>query len=207
MRNAYAIVGIAGLVVILGGAYAFNRNFTRGSDAEPQGITNSISPTTDAPMSSTLTLTSSAFGDNTSIPSQFTCDGDRGVSPALSIGGVPESTKSLALIMDDPDVPKALHADGVFDHWVLFNIPADTHEIAEGGSVGMAGANGAGKNSYTGPCPPPQYEPSEHRYVFKLYALDSELALQAGAAKADVEKAMAGHIITETRLVGRYKRI
>lgn len=209
MRNAYAIVGIAGLVVIIGGAYAFNRNFTRGSDTGPQGITNSISQK-DVPMSSTLTLTSSAFGDNASIPSRFTCDGDRSVSPALSIVGVPEDTKSLALIMDDPDVPKALHADGVFDHWVLFNIPADTHEIAEGGPPaggGMAGANGAGKNAYTGPCPPPQYEPSEHRYVFKLYALDSELALPAGAAKADVEKAMDGHIIAETRLVGRYKRI
>jgi len=156
---------------------------------------------------STLTLTSSAFAEGASIPSRFTCDGDRSVSPALSIAGVPEGTKSLALIMDDPDVPKALHADGVFDHWVLFNIPADTREIPEGTSVGVAGANGAGKNAYTGPCPPPQYEPSEHRYVFKLYALDSELALQQGATKADVEKAMEGHIVAQAQLVGRYKRI
>jgi len=103
-------------------------------------------------------------------------------------------------------VPKALHADGVFDHWVLFNIPAETREIPEGGSVGIAGANGAGKNAYTGPCPPPQYEPSEHRYVFKLYALDSELPLQAGATKADVEKVMEGHIVAQTELVGTYKR-
>jgi len=103
-------------------------------------------------------------------------------------------------------VPKALHADGVFDHWVLFNIPAETREIPEGGSVGVAGANGAGKNAYTGPCPPPQYEPSEHRYIFKLYALDSELPLRAGATKADVEKVMEGHIVAQTELVGRYKR-
>ncbi|MEK7156632.1 MAG: YbhB/YbcL family Raf kinase inhibitor-like protein [Patescibacteria group bacterium] len=202
MRNAYVIVGIAGLIVFAGAAYAFNRSFTQPGDTVYTEAGTSNSMTT-----STFTLTSSAFTDNASIPPQFTCDGDRSVSPALSITGVPEGTKSLALIMDDPDVPKALHADGVFDHWVLFNIPADTREIPEGGSVGVAGANGAGKNAYTGPCPPPQYEPSEHRYIFKLYALDSELALQAGASKADVEKAMEGHIIAETRLTGRYKRI
>ena len=204
MRNAYAIVGIAGLIVFLGAAYAFNRSSTQSGD------TISTQARTDASISmapSTLTLTSSAFAEGASIPSRFTCDGDRSVSPALSIAGVPEGTKSLALIMDDPDVPKALHADGVFDHWVLFNIPADTREIPEGTSVGVAGENGAGKNAYTGPCPPPQYEPSEHRYVFKLYALDSELALQQGATKADVEKAMEGHIVAQAQLVGRYKRI
>ena len=204
MRNAYAIVGIAGLIVFAGAAYAFNRSFTQPGD------TVSTQARTDASISmapSTLTLTSSAFAEGASIPSRFTCDGDRSVSPALSIAGVPEGTKSLALIMDDPDVPKALHADGVFDHWVLFNISPDTREIPEGKSVGVAGENGAGKNAYTGPCPPPQYEPSEHRYIFKLYALDSELALQAGAAKADVEKAMEGHIIAQAELIGRYKRI
>jgi len=203
MRNAYAIVGIAGLIVFLGAAYAFNRSSTQSGDT----VANQAR--TDASISmapSTLTLTSSAFAEGASIPPRFTCDGDRSVSPALSIGGVPEGTKSLALIMDDPDVPKQLHADGVFDHWVLFNISPDTREIPEGKSVGIAGANGAGKNAYTGPCPPPQYEPSEHRYVFKLYALDSELPLQAGAAKADVEKAMEGHIVAQAQLVGRYKR-
>lgn len=203
MRNAYVIVGIAGLIVFLGAAYAFNRSSTQPRNT----ISAAVRTNTSASMAtSTLTLTSPAFVDNASIPPRFTCDGDRGVSPALSIGGVPEGAKSLALIMDDPDVPKVLHTDGVFDHWVLFNIPADTREIPEGESVGVAGANGAGKNAYTGPCPPPQYEPSEHRYIFKLYALDSELALETGASKADVEKAMEGHIIGQAQLVGRYKR-
>lgn len=211
MRNAYAIVGIAGLIVFTGAAYAFNRSFTkpRPAVAGPRD-TVSTGARSDASISmttSTLTLTSPAFADNASIPPRFTCDGDRSVSPALLIAGVPEGTKSLTLIMDDPDVPKALHADGVFDHWVLFNISADAREIAEGGSVGVAGANGAGKNAYTGPCPPPQYEPSEHRYIFRLYALDDELPLQTGATKEEVEKAMEGHIIAETRLTGRYKRI
>ncbi len=204
MRNAYAIVGIAGLIVFIGAAYAFNRSFTQSRDTVSTETRNGISISM---ATSTLTLTSPAFAEGASIPSRFTCDGDRSVSPPLSIGGVPEGTKSLALIMDDPDVPKALHADGVFDHWVLFNIPAETREIPEGGTVGVPGANGAGKNAYTGPCPPPQYEPSEHRYIFNLYALDETLPLQAGAGRADVEKAMQGHILGQAQLVARYKRI
>lgn len=128
------------------------------------------------------------------------------MNPALSIGGVPDSARSLVLIMDDPDVPKALKPDGVFDHWTLFNIPVITKEIASGVTVGVVGENGAGKNEYTGPCPPKQYEPSEHRYFFRLYALDIELPLKTGASKTDVLKAMEGHIITQAELVGRYKR-
>lgn len=205
MRNAYALLGLAWLIIIVAGVYAVNRNLTRTGNTVPQDVINL--ETSASMATSTLTLTSPAFADNASIPSRFTCDGDRTVSPELAIEGVPVGTKSLALIMDDPDVPKALHADGVFEHWVLFNIPVETREIPEGGSAGVVGANGAGKNAYTGPCPPPQYEPSEHRYIFKLYALDSELPLQAEATKADVENAMSGHIIAETRLVGRYKRI
>jgi len=157
-------------------------------------------------VTSTLLLTSLAFIANGSIPSRYTCDGDRSVSPALAIAGVPAAAKSLALIMDDPDVPKQLRPDGVFDHWTLFNIPASTRAIAEGGTVGIAGANGAGKNAYTGPCPPAQYEPSEHRYVFTLYALDSLLALPAGATKKEVKAAMQGHILDQTQLIGKYKR-
>jgi Raf kinase inhibitor-like YbhB/YbcL family protein len=154
----------------------------------------------------TLKLTSPAFAESGSIPSMYTCDGERSLSPALTFAGVPAAAKSLALIMDDPDVPKQLRPDGVFDHWTLFNIPASTHEIPEGGSVGIAGANGAGKNAYTGPCPPPQYEPSEHRYVFTLYALDRMLALKAGATKQEVKTAMQGHILDQTQLIGKYKR-
>src|SRR3989344_2174009 len=156
MRNAYAIVGVAALVVIAGGAYAFNRSFTQPRDTVSTQ-TRTGAPTTMSTL--TLSLTSSAFAEDASIPSRFPCDGDRSVSPPLSMAGVPQGTKSLALIMDDPDVPKALYGDGVFDHWVLFNIPPETREIPEGGSAGVAGANSAGENAYTGPCPPPQYEP------------------------------------------------
>jgi Raf kinase inhibitor-like YbhB/YbcL family protein len=157
-------------------------------------------------VTSTLILASLAFVANGSIPSKYTCDGDPSLSPALTIAGVPTAAKSLTLIMDDPDVPKQLRPDGVFDHWTLFNILASTRAIAEGGSVGIAGANGTGKNAYTGPCPPPQYEPSEHRYVFTLYALDRMLALKAGATKTEVKAAMQGHILDQTQLTGKYKR-
>ena len=154
-----------------------------------------------------MTLTSSAFENGGMIPAKYTCDGDRTISPPLEISGVPETVKSLVLIMDDPDVPKVLHANGVFDHWVVFNMPADTKMIPEGGPVpGIAGANGAKTNAYTGPCPPPQYEPSEHRYVFKLYALSAVLALSAGATKEEVLDALASVKLEETELIGRYSR-
>ncbi|MBI4093898.1 YbhB/YbcL family Raf kinase inhibitor-like protein [Candidatus Kaiserbacteria bacterium] len=156
-----------------------------------------------------VTLTSPAFQNEASIPSQFTCDAEN-ISPPLSISGVPESTKSLALLVDDPDIPQVFKEQrGIdsFDHWTLFNIPSQTREIAQSGSVGTRGANDSGRNDYTGPCPPKEYEPSEHRYFFRLYALDTMLDLPVGASKADVLGAMQGHIIEQTELMGRYKRL
>jgi hypothetical protein len=194
LRNSLLFVGI-GAIVVIAGAVMISR------DPAPEAGAASENKN----MSSTLTLNTSAFEQGQTIPSKYTCDGDN-VSPPLSFGGVPEGTKTLALIMDDPDVPKQLKPDGVFDHWTLFNITPDTREIPENGSAGTAGANGAGKSAYTGPCPPAQYEPSEHRYFFRLYALDGELDLPAGASKNDVLTAMEGHIISEVELMGRYKR-
>mgnify|MGYP001580646994 FL=1 len=153
----------------------------------------------------TLSLTSSAFENGASIPARFTCDGE-GVSPALDIAGVPDGTKSLALLVDDPDVPKQLKPDGVFDHWTLFNIDPQTTRIAEGGTVGTAGVNGRGAQKYTGPCPPGEYEPTEHRYFFRLLALDVMLDLAAGATKQEVLDASAGHIVGEISLMGKYRR-
>ena len=158
-------------------------------------------------MDTILTLTSSAFPNGGMIPAKYTCDGDRTLSPPLTIAGVPKGAKSLVLIMDDPDVPKQLRPEGVFDHWVVFNIPPDTTSIGEGGPVpGISGANGRGDAAYTGPCPPPEYEPSEHRYIFKLYALDSLLSLGTGATKKEVLDALASVRIEEAELVGRYSR-
>jgi len=154
-----------------------------------------------------FSLSSPAFENGGKIPSKYTCDEDRFLSPPLSISGVPESAASLALIMDDPDVRKEKHPSGVFNHWVLFNLPPDTAEIPEGKPVGTAGTNGRGEMGYRGPCPPPEYEPSEHRYIFRLYALDEVLNLPSGATKKEVLAAMEGHIIAITEFVGRYRRV
>lgn len=192
MREAYVLIGIAAIIVGAGAWYAFNRNST---EIVETGI-----------MASTLSLTSSAFGHQAPIPSTYTCDGND-MSPPLSWTGIPEGTASFALIMDDPDVPKELKSDGVFDHWTLFNIPPEIREIPQGGSVGVAGENSRREQKYTGPCPPPQYEPSEHRYFFRLYALDTILDLPAGSSKIQVLAMMEGHIIGQAELVGKYQRI
>lgn len=154
-----------------------------------------------------MKLTSPVIVNEGPIPSKYTCDGQRDLNPPLSITGVPEGAAALALIVEDPDVPKQVKADGMFDHWVLFNIPPDTTEIGEGEAPGTQGANGAGQNAYTGPCPPPQYEPSMHRYIFTLYALDEELTLSEGTSKEDVRTAMLGHMLEEAHLIGTYRKV
>jgi Raf kinase inhibitor-like YbhB/YbcL family protein len=195
MSKAYVVVGIAALVIIIGAWYGSPKSFTdKGATIDSMNVTTSLS------------LTSLAFPDGTSIPSKYTCDEDRLLNPPLNISGVPEEAVSLALIMDDPDVPKEKVPSGVIDHWILFNIPPDTKDIPEGGSAGIAGANTRGANAYMGPCPPVEFMPNEHRYFFKLYALDTMLDLTEGASRADVEKAMEGHVIAETQLMGKYKK-
>jgi len=144
-----------------------------------------------------MKLTSSAFENEGSIPAEFTCDGDD-VSPPLAISEAPENTKSLALVCDDPDAPV-----GTWDHWVVFNIPADTKEIAKATDPqGTGGKNSWGRTGYGGPCPPS----GVHRYFFKLYALDTELDLAEGSGKGEVEQAMEGHILVQAELMGKYQR-
>ena len=150
-----------------------------------------------------MKLTSSAFRDHEIIPSRYTCEGQN-VNPPLEISGVPPEAKSLVLLVDDPDVPKHLRPDGMWDHWVLFNINPQTTAIAENSVPrgALHGKNTGGKNAYGGPCPPDR----EHRYYFKLYALDTRLELGEGATKAELEAAMQGHILTEGVLMGKYIR-
>jgi len=144
-----------------------------------------------------MKLTSSAFENEGAIPSEFTCDGD-GISPPLAISEVPENTKTLALISDDPDAPA-----GMWVHWVVFNIPPDTKEIPQGTEPqGVQGNTDFGRTGYGGPCPPS----GTHRYFFKLYALDTELDLPEGSIKGEVEQAMEGHILAQTELMGKYQR-
>lgn len=191
--QVYAIVGIT-LTVLLGVLWwGVEHKKTTPDTMKPS-------------MTTVFSISSSAFADGDSIPATYTCDGTRDLSPPLRISGVPVSVLSLVLVVEDPDVPKMLKHDGIFDHWILFDIPPETKEIPQGATAGIAGANSAGRNAYTGPCPPPQYEPSEHRYVFTLYALDTKLNLQPGANKQEVLIAMQGHVIAQTTLIGRYKK-
>jgi len=150
-----------------------------------------------------IKVTSRAFQEGGMIPRRYTCDGED-VSPPLAWTGVPEGTKTIALIGDDPDAPM-----GTWVHWVLFNLPANIKELAEAVPADKELLSGAkqGRNDfrrigYGGPCPPG----GTHRYFFRLYALDSGLDLAAGASKADLLKAIQGHVLAEGQLMGKYKR-
>ncbi|MCW4025673.1 MAG: YbhB/YbcL family Raf kinase inhibitor-like protein [Candidatus Bathyarchaeota archaeon] len=143
-----------------------------------------------------LTVKSKAFEHGKQIPPKYTCD-QTGTSPPLSISGVPKTSKSLTLIMDDPDAPS-----GTFVHWIIWNIPPQTSEINEDTAPGVEGLNSGGEIGYTPPCPP--Y--GTHRYVFKIYALDCELALSKKSNKQDLEAALQGHVIAKAELLGLYSR-
>lgn len=156
-----------------------------------------------------MILTSPVFADGEMIPVQYTCDGE-GTIPPLSFANMPVGTQSLVLVMDDPDIPQEVKEGAgidVFDHWVVFNMPADADGVTEGQEpAGMLGENSAGENGYTGPCPPAEYAPTTHRYVFRLYALDVELDSEAGATKAEIERAMNEHVLARATLTGRYQK-
>ncbi len=162
--------------------------------------------TIDAEAAMALTLTSPAFKAQGQIPAKYTCEGDE-VSPPLNWSGVPEGTKSLALIMDDPDVPDPAAPKRVWVHWVVYNIPPDAHGLPENaGKAGLpkgavAGVNDFKQAGYGGPCPPI----GRHRYFHKLYALDTTLKLNA-ATKRDLEAAMEGHVLAKAELIGTYQK-
>jgi Raf kinase inhibitor-like YbhB/YbcL family protein len=150
-----------------------------------------------------LSLTSSAFASGADMPSLYTCDG-RDISPPLAWAGVPEQAKSLVLIVDDPDAPDPKAPRMTWVHWVAYNLPPDTSGLAEGGGLpagAIAGINDFQHTRYGGPCPPI----GRHRYFFKLYALDRVLPDLGHATKAQVERAMAGHVLAQAQLIGTYQ--
>lgn len=151
-----------------------------------------------------IDISSPVFREGTAIPARYTCEGED-VSPELNWSGLPAGTKSLALIVDDPDAPR-----GTFTHWVLFNLPASATTLPEGVPAAPELPDGSkqgrtdfGHTGYGGPCPPPG---RPHRYRFTLYALDSSLQLAAGASVNQVAAAMKGHILAQGRLVGTFQR-
>jgi Raf kinase inhibitor-like YbhB/YbcL family protein len=152
---------------------------------------------------SEMNITSPAFQENGMIPSKYTCDG-ADVSPPLAWSSLPEGTKSITLICDDPDAPM-----GTWVHWVFYDLPPSVLSLPEGVETveapkigGKQGITDFRRIGYGGPCPPG----GTHRYFFKLYALDTVPDLQAGVNKKQLLRAMKGHILAEARLMGRYKR-
>jgi Raf kinase inhibitor-like YbhB/YbcL family protein len=151
-----------------------------------------------------LTLNSPAFTDQGEIPAKYTCEGSN-VSPPLSWSGVPAGTKTLALVVDDPDAPDPKAPKVTWVHWVLFNVPAEVTSLAENGTIpsgAKQGVNDFKKSNYGGPCPPI----GRHRYFFKLYALDSALDAGSISTKADLEKAMKGHVLATAQRMGTYQK-
>ncbi|HWQ56833.1 MAG TPA: YbhB/YbcL family Raf kinase inhibitor-like protein [Bryobacteraceae bacterium] len=143
-----------------------------------------------------------AFPEGAVIPKLHTCEG-ADISPALEWRDAPENTRSFALVVDDPDAPS-----GVWNHWLLYDIPVTAHAFPQGwkpSAAGVSGTNDFGKPGYNGPCPPRGHGP--HRYIFKLFALGvPSLGLPPGAKRAGIDKAMRGHILAETEYMGVYER-
>lgn len=186
MRNWIIVITLI-LFFILSSWYIWSNN----KQQQPERT-----PTQQLQTSMTLIITSPAFKMNQNIPARFTCDGED-ISPELIFEGVPEGTKSLALVVDDPDAPR-----GVWTHWTAWNIPPATSGVKENAVPGTEGLNSSGEIGYEGPCPPDR----EHRYVFTLYALDSLLSLPQGSTKEELLLALTPHIIEKTQLIGRYNR-
>ena len=192
MRKSSAVLSVAVLALLL-----------IGCASQPQPVAQQ--PATNKPKENdrVVKLTSTAFQEGQPIPATYTCKGVN-ISPPLEWSGVPKAAKTIAIIADDPDAPS-----GTWVHWVLYNLPADNIGLVESlppteslKAGGFQGKNDFGKIGYGGPCPPS----GTHRYFFKIYALDAELPLKAGATKAEVEKAMAGHVLAQAQLMGTYGR-
>jgi Raf kinase inhibitor-like YbhB/YbcL family protein len=150
-----------------------------------------------------MKLVSTAFKEGEAIPRQYTCDGID-ISPPLEWSGTPKTAKTIAIIADDPDAPS-----GTWVHWVVYNLPAENIGLVENlpateslKAGGFHGKTDFGRVGYGGPCPPS----GTHRYFFKVYAVDSELPLKAGATKDELLKAMEGHVVGQAQLMGTYRR-
>lgn len=151
-----------------------------------------------------MNLSSSAFSANQPIPARYTCAGED-ISPPLTWLGVPAGTRSLALVIDDPDAPDPKHPQQVWVHWVVYNLPPDCAGLTEAATLppdARVGRNDWNRPDYGGPCPPL----GRHRYFHKLYALDIDLPDLGQPTKSQLEQAMQGHILAQAELVGTYQK-
>ncbi|KKU93978.1 MAG: PEBP family protein [Candidatus Jorgensenbacteria bacterium GW2011_GWA1_48_13] len=185
------------LFVVIGVFYLIFQNagplFMKAPSEQPQAVSTKTM--------GTLTIKSSAFKNNDPIPAKYTCDGDN-VNPLIEILNVPKEAKSLALVMDDPDATGGV----TWDHWLVWNINPQTNYIEEDNlpQGAIEGKTSFGKSSYGGPCPPRGSK--QHRYMFKVYALNIMLGLMEGEGKTELTKAMEGHVLAEGTLIGLYQR-
>lgn len=160
-------------------------------------ILGTVAAITSFSNSPKLKITSTSFANNGSIPSKYSCEGEE-ASPPLLISDIPSGTKSLAIILHDPDAPR----EGGFTHWVVWNIDPGNNNIPENFKGAQQGLNGAGQPGYKGMCPPS----GTHHYHFMVYALDTKLDIDKKTDKAGLEKSMQGHILAQGDLVGLYKK-
>lgn len=198
LRERFGLPLLAGAALLLACGSARS-----GSPAGPGGASDRQSQQQGG-RAMAFALSTTAFADGGAIPIRYTCDA-ADLSPALSWKDVPQGTRTLALIADDPDAPA-----GTWTHWILWNIPPQASILPEGVPPVETLDNGArqGRNDfrrlgYGGPCPPPG---KPHRYFFKLYALNARLDLKPGAARGELEEAMKGHIVAQAVWIGTYKR-
>lgn len=176
--------------------------------AKKDGAAASTEPSSVVDPAAPLTVTSTSFPPNGSMPAKYTCEGDD-VSPSLEWSDPPPATKSIAVIVDDPDAPDPAAPKKVFVHWVLYDIPPSTKQIPEGAksaaSVGGGardGKNDFGQAGWRGPCPPK----GRHRYFHKVYALDTVFPDLGQPTKAELEKAMSGHVLAKGERIGTYEK-
>lgn len=199
MRNAYVLLGLS-FIIVFGGAYILFKQAAHAPTTNDLIITNN---------QMSLSLTSPVFNEGEMIPQKYTCDGDN-VNPPLVIANIPEGTQSLVLVMDDPDIPSEIKEKmGIekFNHWSVYNLPATTIEISEASEIGSTGLNTPSKEAYTGPCPPTEYEPTTHRYVFRLYALSGQLNFIKTPTLDEIETASQGIMLEKAELTGLYSRV
>ena len=202
-RAAWGGLIVIGLLTVLSGWYLRSPQFARQRATPPVLITHQSTTT----METSLTLTSSVFTNDGLMPAAYSCDG-AGELPPLQWQGAPAGTVAFAIVMDDPDIPEVFKQQRnitKFDHFGMYDIPATVTNLDATSDYPLA-QNGRGERSYVPPCPPPEYQPAEHRYIFRLYALGQPLSFATTPTLDELEAAAKKVALASSTLIGRYTR-